>query len=77
MKSASVGRSAVTEVPAANTKSPQPVPTSPPPSYGLDQAEVLYNYTSDDEGDLNIVSGQRITILEYGKSYLDHANHSE
>jgi len=56
-------------------KSPPPPPpvrqdTSPPPSYGLAQAEVLYDYKSNDEGDLNIFAGQRITILEYGKSSL-------
>jgi hypothetical protein len=39
---------------------------SPPPAYGLAQAEALYNYSSTDEGDLPLVAGQRITILEYG-----------
>ena len=38
----------------------------PPPPYGLGQAEVLYDYRSNDEGDLNMTAGQRITILEYG-----------
>jgi hypothetical protein len=50
-------------------KSPPPPPVqaaSPPPAYGLAQAEALYNYSSPDEGDLPLVAGQRITILEYG-----------
>jgi hypothetical protein len=54
----------------SKARSTPPLPpsnaTSPPPSYGLAQAEVLYDYKSNDDGDLNILAGQRITILEYG-----------
>ena len=46
---------------------PPPNPTSPPPSYGLAQAEALYDYRSMDEGDLNFTAGQRITIFEFGR----------
>ena len=55
---------------SSNTSPPPKTPErSPaPPPYGLAQADVLYNYNSNDEGDLNLVQGQRITILEYGKS---------
>lgn len=53
-------------VPAAATSPPPPpTPSSEPPSYGVAQAEVLYDYTSTDDGDLQIRTGQRITILEY------------
>jgi len=52
---------------SSNTSPPPKTPErSPaPPPYGLAQAEVLYNYSSNDEGDLNLVQGQRISILEY------------
>ena len=43
-----------------------PPPQAPPPAYGLAQAEALYDYSSNDEGDLPLIAGQRITILEYG-----------
>ena len=60
-----------TSISSAKT-SPPPLKTpserspAPPPPYGLAQAEVLYNYHSQDEGDLNLVAGQRITIVEFG-----------
>ena len=56
-------------VPPAVEKSlapPPPNPVSPPPTYGLAQVEVLYDYRSNDEGDLNLIAGQRVTVLEYG-----------
>lgn len=60
-----------------SVKSPPPPPTPaspPPPPYGLAQAEVLYDYNSQDEGDLNIRVGQKITILEYGTPSLATIN---
>jgi hypothetical protein len=50
---------------AKKSPPPPPTPSSPPP-YGLAQAEALYDYSSNDEGDLSLIAGQRITILEYG-----------
>ena len=44
---------------------PVPPNPTPPPAYGLAQAEALYDYHSNDEGDLTIIAGQRVTILEY------------
>ena len=58
--------------PSPREKSPPPPPPAPvnepPPAYGLAQAEVLYDYHSNDEGDLPLSAGQRITILEYVNS---------
>ena len=54
--------------PAPHEKTPPPAPepvNEPPPAYGLAEAEALYDYHSNDEGDLPISAGQRITILEY------------
>jgi hypothetical protein len=50
-------------------KSPPAPPTPaspPPPAYGLAEAEGLYDYNPQDEGDLRIRVGQRIAVLEYG-----------
>ena len=63
MNAASVSPEPV-KSPVAPTPAPPPVNGSPP-IYGLAQAEALYDYRSNDEGDLNISAGQRITILEY------------
>jgi hypothetical protein len=58
-----------TSISSNTSPSPKTPSRSPaPPPYGLAQADVLYNYNSNDEGDLNLVQGQRITILEYGKN---------
>jgi hypothetical protein len=58
--------------PQANKRAllPPPPPPPPPPAYGLAQAEVLYDYSSADEGDLNLIAGQKITVLEYGMFYV-------
>ena len=60
------GRRGANKSPPPQVTPPPPPPPPPPPSYGLGQAEVLYDYKANDEGDLNIYAGQRITILEYG-----------
>lgn len=60
MNAASISPAPVTSPPP-----PAPVNPTPPPAYGLAQAEALYDYRSNDEGDLNITAGERITILEY------------
>jgi hypothetical protein len=60
----------ISPAPVVKSPPPPPTPTSPPPPvYGLAQAEALYTYNTHDEGDLPLVAGQRITILEYGTSF--------
>jgi hypothetical protein len=60
-----------TSISSTDVKSPPPTPapSSPPPSYGVAQADVLYDYRSTDEGDLNLTAGEKITILEYGRIF--------
>ncbi|KZT12665.1 SH3-domain-containing protein [Laetiporus sulphureus 93-53] len=65
-----VRRLDATTATAATTPSPPPPPPPPPPVRSRQQepegepAEALYDYSSEDPGDLEITAGQRLVIIE-------------